>query len=186
MQVVGNFFRNLELDACDFKYKINYCYSLYKQQVNRVLFNLLDSHDVTRLVNRAGSYDAFIQQLTVLMTMPGSPCIYYGTEIALEGENDPYNRRPMPWNDVESGKYQQITEEVKKLIKLRKSRWFESSRELAWGEAGSDRLIHYARGKEQKVMFISTPMITMLIWLREEELYFPANMRTEFSGREGF
>ena len=150
MQVVGNFFRNRELDACDFKYKINYCYSIYKQQVNRVLFNLLDSHDVTRLVNRAGSYDAFIQQLTVLMTMPGSPCIYYGTEIALEGENDPYNRRPMPWNDVESGKYQQITEEVKKLIKLRKSRWFESSRELAWGEAGSDRLIHYARGKEHK------------------------------------
>ena len=82
--------------------------------------------------------------------MPGSPCIYYGTEIALEGENDPYNRRPMPWNDVESGKYQQITEDVKKLIKLRKSRWFESSRELAWGEAGSDRLIHYARGKEHK------------------------------------
>lgn len=150
MQVIGNFFRDRQLNAVDFKHKINYCYSMYKQQINYALFNLLDSHDVSRLINMAGSYDCFIQQLTLLFTMPGSPCIYYGTEIALEGENDPYNRRPMPWKDIDSGKYLNIFDEVRALIELRKHVSFKSAGELVWEQDDHSRLIHYSRGCDGK------------------------------------
>src|SRR5574344_771774 len=113
LQGVGNFFLNDETNAQDFKYMINYCYTIYKKQVNKVIFNLLDSHDIDRLITRSKSYDKFIQQLAVLFTMPGSPCIYYGTEIALEGANDPYNRMPMPWERINGQKEQETMELVK-------------------------------------------------------------------------
>ena len=54
------------------------------------------------------------------MTMPGSACIYYGTEIALEGGNDPDCRRPMPWQKIEEGKFGRTVRDVKALIDLRK------------------------------------------------------------------
>ena len=72
------------------------------QQCNNVLFNLLDSHDTERLMNRFHDLDMFYQQLAVLFTMPGSPCIYYGTEIAMEGGHDPDCRRCMPWQELDS------------------------------------------------------------------------------------
>lgn len=60
-------------DSKDFMYSMNRCYSLYPEQVNCVLFNFLDSHDIGRAFTRCGDLDVFFQQLVVLMTMPGSP-----------------------------------------------------------------------------------------------------------------
>ncbi len=173
LQTVGNFFSDKKLNANDFKHKINYCYSLYKQQINEVLFNLLDSHDVARLINKARSYDAFIQQLTLLLTMPGSPCIYYGTEIALEGENDPYNRKPMPWDKVADEQHQRIFEDVKSLISIRKSKGFTSSAPLVWpDETNNSRLVHYYRGSDRKSeVFINLADQTVDIQINGEVLF---------------
>ena len=35
-------------------------------------------------------------------SLPGVPCIYYGDEAGMEGYHDPFNRRPFPWNRVET------------------------------------------------------------------------------------
>mgnify|MGYP003293857210 CR=1 FL=1 len=81
-------------------YALNRVYSLYPEQVNRVLFNHLDTHDTMRAVTRCGNLDIFRQQQAVLMTLPGSPCIYYGTEIAMEGfEIGIYNSISQMLND---------------------------------------------------------------------------------------
>ena len=53
----------------DFEYMVNHCYTMYMQQSNNVLFNLLDSHDTERLMNRFRDLDIFYQQLAVLFTM---------------------------------------------------------------------------------------------------------------------
>ena len=34
----------------------------------------------------------------VLYAFPGSPTVYYGDEAGMEGFEDPFNRRPFPWN----------------------------------------------------------------------------------------
>ena len=35
------------------------------------------------------------------MTSPGAPMIYYGDEVGLWGSDDPNNRKPMLWKDLE-------------------------------------------------------------------------------------
>lgn len=35
-------------------------------------------------------------------TLPGSPCIYYGDEVGMEGFEDPFNRRCYPWGREDS------------------------------------------------------------------------------------
>lgn len=118
---INDFFLDESLGKEDFEYMINRCYTMYMQQNNNVIFNLLDSHDTDRLINRAKDLDVFFQQLAVLFTMPGSPCIYYGTEIALPGTHDPDCRRCMPWDELEIPTNQTKIQDLKKLISLRRS-----------------------------------------------------------------
>ncbi|MBQ7824949.1 MAG: DUF3459 domain-containing protein, partial [Clostridia bacterium] len=105
----------------DFMYAMNRCLSMYPQQLTRTLFTFLDTHDVKRARTRAGSEDVFWQQLTLLLTMPGSPSLYYGTEIAMEGGWDPDNRRTMPWSEIDAGKHDAAIAQAKALIALRKA-----------------------------------------------------------------
>lgn len=121
MSGIHDFFLDKESTKEDFEYMVNRCYTMYMQQCNNVLFNLLDSHDTERLMNRLKNLNVFYQQLAVLFTMPGSPCIYYGTEIAMEGGHDPDCRRCMPWDEMDSEENRKRLEEMKKLISLRKS-----------------------------------------------------------------
>ncbi|MGN0914974.1 MAG: alpha amylase N-terminal ig-like domain-containing protein [Succinivibrio sp.] len=153
MQSVTNFFVDRELTAADFIFKMNYCYSMYQNQVNRVVFNLLDSHDVERILTRCGSYDAFVQQLAILLTMPGSPCIYYGTEAGIDGENDPYNRKCMPWDKIEKGECDDYMNLVKALIAIRLNH-LDINRSQIKYEIEGDRAVSYVLDKAKiKVVF---------------------------------
>lgn len=116
---IKDFWIDKSLRNEDFEYTINRCYTGYMQQTNDVLFNLLDSHDTKRLRSDVKNLDEYFQQLAVLFAMPGSPCIFYGTEIAMEGSYDPDCRRCMPWEEIEAGKYKERMEIVKSLIHLR-------------------------------------------------------------------
>lgn len=149
VESLNNFWIDKEMNAKDFMYGINRCYSLYPEQVNRVLFNFLDSHDVGRAYTRCGSLDVFFQQLAVLMTMPGSPCLYYGTELAMPGGNDPDNRRCMPWKEIAAGQYDDIIEAVQKLITLRKNYPQMRSSKIIWKhDTDNLRLVHYQKLEE--------------------------------------
>ena len=118
---INDFFLDESLGKEDFEYMINRCYTMYMQQNNNVIFNLLDSHDTDRLINRTKDMDIFFQQLAVLFSMPGSPCIYYGTEVALEGSHDPDCRRCMPWDELKLPENQAKIRDLKQLIRLRRS-----------------------------------------------------------------
>ncbi len=65
----------------------------------------IDNHDVPRFVGPSPDADArarLRQALAYLLTAPGVPVLYYGTEVALPGGADPDNRRFMPWDQVAS------------------------------------------------------------------------------------
>lgn len=144
---INDFFIDENRTAFQFECSINRCYSLYCKQTNRVLFNLLDSHDTERLLNRTGgSLGKFYQQLAILFTMEGSLCIYYGTELALEGGFDPDCRRCMPWEDIEAGKYQDQIENMKQLIALRKQYPACKSDVITWlSDENKKRIICYQK-----------------------------------------
>ena len=85
--------------------------------------------------------------------MEGSPSIYYGTEIAMTGDRDPLNRKCMPWEDIEKGKYDDIINDVKKLIYIRNTYSQCKGERINWLNTSS-RLIHYqklAKGVDEKI-----------------------------------
>ncbi|MBY6255031.1 maltodextrin glucosidase [Phytobacter diazotrophicus] len=76
----------------------NYRAGLSHQQQLR-MFNQLDSHDTPRFKTVLGKDVARLPLAVVwLFTWPGVPCIYYGDEVGLDGANDPFCRKPFPWD----------------------------------------------------------------------------------------
>ncbi len=93
------YFADREISSTQFMYRINEQLLNYTQNINEVMFNLLDSHDTPRLLTRTrNSTSAAKLALSFLFSQTGSPCIYYGTEIGLDGGADPLCRKCMPWN----------------------------------------------------------------------------------------
>ncbi|RKD31220.1 alpha-amylase family glycosyl hydrolase [Thermohalobacter berrensis] len=80
----------------------------------------LDNHYNKRFITAVGKHgDKYLKQaLTFVMTYPAIPVIYYGTEIAMAGGDDPDNRRDMEWYRVDSSKMLKF---YKKLVNLRQN-----------------------------------------------------------------
>ncbi len=87
-------------DAAKFGEAIEKLLKLYPPEITAAQLNLLDSHDTARFINSARGDEAALRLATLFqMTYPGSPSIYYGDEIGLEGGKDPDSRRSFPWNE---------------------------------------------------------------------------------------
>ena len=109
-----------QIDAKGFSDRIDSILSMYKPDVTRVQFNLLDCHDTPRFLTCAGHDMASLQlALTFIFTYPGTPCIFYGDEIGLTGRQDPECRQPFPWDEAQWN--HNLRDFVKKLAKLRKT-----------------------------------------------------------------
>ena len=96
----------------------------YPSQVLACNMNLLSSHDTPRILtalvddiegcreeyasrklshNQREHAKKLLKLSTFLQyTLPGSPSIYYGDEVGLEGHKDPFNRRTYPWGKEDS------------------------------------------------------------------------------------
>lgn len=118
---IYNFALNKNETAKLFEQDVNRCLTDYFIQTQRVMFNLMDSHDTMRLITKVKNRDKALQILTVMFTLSGSPCLYYGTEVFLEGGKDPDCRRCMPWDEIESGKCKDDLSIIKNLIEVRKN-----------------------------------------------------------------
>ena len=94
-----------------------------------VLIPLIGNHDLKRFMNEP---DATLEGLkmaqTLIMTMRGTPQLYYGDEIAMQGGDDPDNRRDFPGGFPADGidafhtrnlKQQSVFEHQKLLARLR-------------------------------------------------------------------
>ena len=118
---INDFWRDGEMTARDFMHRLNFCRALYPRQINEAIFSFLDTHDTARARENCPNQDVLLQKLAILLTMAGTPCLYYGTEIAMRGKRTPYNRSTMPWDEIDSGKHDRFKEKVKALIAVRNS-----------------------------------------------------------------
>lgn len=59
---------------------------------------LLGSHDTARWRSMARSDDLAMVGYGLLMTVPGSPCFFYGDEIGARAPDNELARSPMPWD----------------------------------------------------------------------------------------
>lgn len=62
-----------------------------------VLVPLIGNHDVKRFMSEPGAtIEGLMMAQTLIMTMRGTPQLYYGDEIAMDGGDDPDNRKDFP------------------------------------------------------------------------------------------
>lgn len=147
-----NFWVEENATSRDLMYAMERVYSLYPEQINRVLFNHLDTHDTMRSLNRCGSLDVFYHQQVLLMTLPGTACIYYGTEIAMPGGHDPDCRKTMPWDKIAAGEYSQHQRITRELIALRKAYPQLRGEKIHWyHDDAHPRLVCYDRPGEENI-----------------------------------
>jgi len=107
------------LEPSRFAEKMTKVYHMYPHTVNKAAFNLIGSHDTPRILTECQGDLAKVKQIyTILLTFTGTPCIYYGDEIALDGGQDPGCRKCMPWDEEEQNR--DMFEHVQRLIALRK------------------------------------------------------------------
>lgn len=97
MQHIKDFFIQNNQTPEEFTNRLTHELMLYSETTNQMMFNLLDSHDTARIQTEV-SNEKIVRQLLMFMFMqPGTPDIYYGTELGMTGGDDPDNRKPMAW-----------------------------------------------------------------------------------------
>lgn len=113
-----DFFAFESTDAAGFAGRLNSLLMRNTEPVNNMMMNLLDSHDTDRFYTSVGkSRSRLLAAAAVMCMFVGAPCIYYGTELPLEGGYDPDNRRCFDWDAAESGSA--FTALLKELLSLR-------------------------------------------------------------------
>lgn len=80
--------------------KITEVITSYPKTVLPNLFNIIDSHDTARIMNICSNNKELVKLVYLFQySLPGTPSIYYGGEIGMEGDHDPDNRRCMIWDE---------------------------------------------------------------------------------------
>ena len=122
-------------DAQDFAWKLSQLLMRNTDQANRMMMNLLDSHDTDRFYTSVGkNKDRVLSAMAVMCMFVGAPCIYYGTEIPLEGGYDPDNRRCFDWE--ESHWDMGYRQKLKAILDLRRQQAVQSGEIVLRAEDG--------------------------------------------------
>lgn len=82
------------------------------------LISFVDNHDVTRISTNLTNKKHIIPAYGILMSMPGIPCIYYGSEWGIEGRKEDGDNALRP--AIEKPEYNEIAEFVAKASKIHK------------------------------------------------------------------
>lgn len=167
----------IDAETC-MKWMDNYRASLSHQQQLR-MFNQLDSHDTARFTSLLGKDVARLPlAVTWLFTWPGVPCIYYGDEVGLDGNNDPFCRKTFPWQEDKQDKT--LLALYQRLIKLRKQ-----SQALRYGGCqvvyAHDNVVVFVRvynqqrvlvainrGEACEVVLEDSPLLVGKTWMNKE------------------
>jgi len=139
----------------EFINQVNRVLLTYPKNVLESMYNLVDSHDTTRILEICDNNKSIAKLAYVMMfVLPGSPSVYYGGEVGLSGKHDPDNRRCMLWGDSQDI---DMLHFMKKLIHLRKT--------ISQMKSSTFSLIH----SDQNTIFIKKGSLCVIIFNESEE-----------------
>ncbi len=85
------------------------------------MLNFVDNHDVTRACTALKEKRNLCNLYTLLFTMPGIPCVYYGSEFGQEGDKGDRDVHLRPCIDeIAKTAHPELAEHIKKLAAIRK------------------------------------------------------------------
>ncbi len=152
MRALLQYFAYGNISDSQFKELINKVRMRNTKQVNDVMLNLMESHDTSRFLTECnGDSDKLMMAVTFLLTYEGVPCIYYGTEIGIEGGHDPDCRRTMEWNKENWNL--KLFNHYKKLIGLRKQNKALRRGKFEWLD-NIEGVIGFTREYEDEKVFV--------------------------------
>lgn len=94
------YFVDQTLSASEFLFQIMDIYCTYSHASILRSWNILSSHDIPRFFTLLPEKESIFLACFLQVTLPGTPVIYYGEELGLEGLDDPLNRACMPWEEA--------------------------------------------------------------------------------------
>jgi glycosidase len=136
------------------------------------LMTFLGNHDVGRFMNEPGAtVEGLKLAYTFLLTVRGTPLLYYGDEIAMPGGGDPDNRRDFPggWPgdprnafDVagRTADQQAVWSHVRRLLELRAERRDLQTARMEHLQAGEQSFV-YRRGRTVVALNNDTAAVTI-------------------------
>lgn len=172
-------FTSGRIDSTHFRYRMDKAFAHYPSKVSEVQFNLLDSHDTARLRNIL-NHDIRSAELAfaLLFISFGSICVYYGSEIAMEGQYDPDNRRCMIWDP--NTEELAFLKRFKRLIALRNQYpCLRNDSTWTWIETGELLVIERSNQEQTVWMFINTVDYPLPINIEK----YVTDPKDAFSGR---
>ena len=123
----------------------------YRKQALLSQLNLLDSHDVSRFLSLCGGNERKMELAVVfLMTFPGMPCVFYGDELGVMGEEEREYRKAMPWESVRGNLFYLY----KELISLRNRECALRSGSFRVEGISKEGVYIYSRRTEESVISI--------------------------------
>lgn len=148
----------------------------YPSEILNVCMNSLSTHDITRAITAlAGApeqndrqwqfenvlsiyqYELGRNMLKCAMALqyflPGSPCIYYGDEVGVQGYKDPFNRKCYPWGQEDKN----ILQFARFLGKLRKKLPVLSNGSIKFISSSTETIAFNRQNKDYSTIFILNP-----------------------------
>lgn len=93
------------------------------------MLNFVDNHDVVRAYTALRDKRKLLCLYTVLYTMPGIPCLYYGSEFGQEGDKSDFDYKLRPCIDgIDKTAHPELADRLKLLARIRRE-----SRALLYG-----------------------------------------------------
>jgi glycosidase len=160
------------------------------------LMTFIGNHDVARFMNETGAtVDGLELAYTFLLTVRGTPLLYYGDEIAMPGRGDPDNRRDFPggWTGDARNAFeaagrtpaeQAVWSHVQRLLQVRAQRPDLRTARMEHLVAGEQSFV-YRRGRTVVALNNDTAAVTIRVpasSLGEDALGVCARPRAESGG----
>ena len=135
--ILKDYFIEHEITVSELVYALNEHLMKYQDQTNQVMLNILDNEDTARLLTQCKKDEQLMRAILAFMfILPGSPCLYYGTEDLLTGKTPYANQNCMVWSNEKQA--QTMKRFLKLLINFRR-RYGDLLNEatLEWGQCNS-------------------------------------------------
>ena len=97
-KILADYFGAVPIPARQAAERMNRLLLMNTEQANATALNFLDNHDTPRFFRfTGGSKDKLLCALCAVFVFPGIPCVFYGTELPLDGAGDPDCRKTFDW-----------------------------------------------------------------------------------------